>query len=595
MLYPIRNAFREIVEVDPIWKFMPDPQKEGESGKWYNGFESDIEIAVPGSWNEQLEELGLLHYVGLTWYSNRVFLPHHFADKRVWLRVGSADFTSKVWVNGSLAGESEFGFLPNIVEITDFMKINQENLIVVAVSNELDNDSIPQGITPNHYTNENRIREETNPPARFDFFPFGGIHRPVVVYSTPKIYVKSLGVDTTIVNPSTGKVVINAGIEGGECDSFSAELVDLKGTVVSKSGPEKLTGPHELIVDDCRFWSDENPYLYTLRVFVDIDGKIADEYSLKIGVREVKVEGDSLLLNGKEVFLKGFGKHEDFAVAGRGLFLPLVIKDFQMMKWINCNSFRTSHYPYAEEVLAYADKKGFLVIAEAPAVSLDLRHTTGISLENHKRFIKKMVERDYNHPSVIIWAVGNEPNIVGDKGYYDGTGRKYWKNVFDFTRSLDRSRPITVPNCSQAGTDDPVFEFSDILSINRYYGWYEYPGNFELAMARLDSEMEELHSRYKKPVLITEFGADSLTGSHSTSLQMFTEEYQARLLEEYIRRIESKSYTIGEIVWNFADFRTPQHFRRVVLNLKGVFTRGREPKLSAFKLKELWSHGGKVR
>ena len=106
--------------------------------------------------------------------------------------------------------------------------------------------------------------------------------------------------------------------------------------------------------------------------------------------------------------------------------------------------------------------------------------------------------------------------------------------------------------------------------------------------------MEELHARYKKPILITEFGADSLAGSHSTSLQMFTEEYQAKLIEEYIRCIESKPYTIGEMVWNFADFRTPQHFRRVVLNLKGVFTRDREPKLAAFKLKELWNNGRKV-
>lgn len=594
MLYPIQNAFRETLQVDPIWKFRPDPHGEGESGKWYNGFDSDIEIAVPGSWNEQLEEIGLLHYVGLTWYASKVFLPQHFADKRVWLRVGSADFTSKMWVNGSFVGEGKFGFLPNDIEITDFVKLNEENLVVIAVSNELNDDSIPQGITAAHYTNENRIREETNPPTRFDFSPFGGIHRPVIVYSTPKTYLNGLRVDTRILDLSTGKVLIYPGI-AGQWDSLSAELSDREGRIVSKLGPLKESVTHELIVSNCQFWSNEDPYLYTLKVFVHFNRKTVDEYTLKIGVREIKVEGDRLLLNGREVFLRGFGKHEDFAVAGRGLFLPLVIKDFQMMKWINCNSFRTSHYPYAEEVLSYADEKGFLVIAEAPAVSLDLRHTTQRTLENHKEFIQRMVERDYNHPSIVIWAIGNEPNIVGDKGYYDGKGRKYWKDVFDFTRSLDDSRPITVPNCSQAGTDDPVFEFSDILSINRYYGWYEYPGNFELAMERLDREMEELHSRYKKPVLITEFGADSLPGSHSSSLQMFTEEYQARLIEEYISHIESKSYTIGEIVWNFADFRTPQHFRRVVLNLKGVFTRDREPKLSAFKLRQLWSRGSKIR
>ncbi len=89
--------------------------------------------------------------------------------------------------------------------------------------------------------------------------------------------------------------------------------------------------------------------------------------------------------------------------------------------------------------------------------------------------------------------------------------------------------------------------------------------------------------------MMTEFGADTIEGAHSISDQMFTEEYQAKLLEMYIKLLRSKDYNIGEHVWNFADFRTPQHFRRVIFNRKGVFTRTREPKLAAFKLKELWS------
>ncbi len=594
MLYPIRNAFRDLLEVNSLWKFRVDAEKEGETERWYNGFESDIEIAVPGSWNEQLEELGLLHFVGLAWYSKNFFLPVHFSGKRIWLRIGSADFSSKIWVNGSFAGESEFGFLPNEVEVTSLAKAGQDNLIIIAVSNELDDDSIPQGITTAHYMNDDRIREETNPPARFDFSPFGGIHRPVIVYSTPTTCFRGLRVDTMIESSSAGRVGIVADIDGGEPSSFSAELFDAEGGMVCESTVGKLGSRKELMVDNCRFWSNEEPYLYTLKVSLQADGKIKDEYSLKIGIRELRIDGDKLLLNGKEVFLRGFGKHEDFAVIGRGLFFPLMIKDFELLKWINANSFRTSHYPYAEEVLSYADKRGILVLSEAPAVSLDLRYASSKALENHKRFIQRMVERDYNHPSVIIWSVGNEPNIVGDEGYYDGSGRAYWKEVFEFTRSLDESRPITVPNCTRAGLNDPVFEFSDVLAINRYYGWYEYPGNLQLAVDRLESDMEELHSRYNKPVLVTEFGADSLAGLHSTSLQMFTEEYQARIIEEYIRCIESKPYTIGEMVWNFADFRTPQHFRRVVLNLKGVFTRDREPKLSAFKLKTLWGARGKL-
>jgi beta-glucuronidase len=178
---------------------------------------------------------------------------------------------------------------------------------------------------------------------------------------------------------------------------------------------------------------------------------------------------------------------------------------------------------------------------------------------------------------------------VGEESYYNGSGRAYWKEVFAHARSLDGTRPMIVPNCLRAGFRDPVLELSDIVCINRYYGWYEYPGRLTHAMHVLNDEMEELHRLYKKPMMMTEFGADTIAGYHSTSDQLFTEEYQEKLLTLYIELLGSKPYVVGEHVWNFADFRTPQHFRRVVLNRKGVFTRYREPKLAAFKLKTLWA------
>jgi beta-glucuronidase len=319
------------------------------------------------------------------------------------------------------------------------------------------------------------------------------------------------------------------------------------------------------------------------------ENSFVDEYEMPIGVREVKISKNKLLLNGKEIFLRGFGKHEDYWTIGKGLFLPLIVKDFQILKWINANSFRTSHYPYAEEILQYADRKGILIIDEVPAVSIDTRFVTDKTIINHKESISRLIERDYNHPCVIMWAIGNEPNLVGAESYFDGSGRKYWAQIFEHARSIDKTRPLTVPNCQRAGVDDPVFEFSDVLAVNRYYGWYENPGQITKAIELMENEMDTIFNKYKKPLMVTEFGADTMPGFHATSEQMFTEEYQAKLIEEYMKLIESKDYTVGEHIWNFADFRTPQHFRRVVMNLKGVFTRSREPKLAAFRIKELWS------
>jgi beta-glucuronidase len=141
----------------------------------------------------------------------------------------------------------------------------------------------------------------------------------------------------------------------------------------------------------------------------------------------------------------------------------------------------------------------------------------------------------------------------------------------------------------RAGIDDPVLELSDIICLNRYYGWYEYPGRLDCGIKVLEEEIDTIFARYKKPIMMTEFGVDTLPGFHSTSDQMFTEEYQSKFIEKYIKLLRSKSYLIGEHVWNFADFRTPQNMRRVLLNMKGVFTRNRDPKAAAFLLKKIWN------
>jgi beta-glucuronidase len=588
MLYPVQNKFRDVIDLSGLWKFKIDPEKSGENKNWFNGFESKHELAVPGSWNEQLEEIGLLHYVGSAWLSKKVFIPEFLKKKRFWLRIGSSDYNTKVWINGNFLGENNFGFLPFEFEISEFVEPGNEAEIVLLLNNELSCETIPQGISSEDFHKENRIREETNPPTRFDFSPFGGIHRPVKLITTPNIFIKQLRIDTKVLSAEKGYVEIKTALSQNAEGSLIAVLSDGINVFTGESEINKDSASLKIEIEDCRFWSCESPFLYNLKIQFKQENRIKDEYSLPVGIREIKIAGDRLLLNGEQIYLKGFGKHEDYSVIGKGLFLPLMVKDFELLKWINANSFRTSHYPYAEETMFYADKKGILIIDEVPAISLDLRYTNEKTLKNHKEFIKRLIERDYNHPSVIIWSVGNEPNIVGDQDYYEGSGKNYWKEIFDYTRSLDTSRPITVPNCTRAGIKDPVFEFSDILSINRYYGWYEYPGMLELARQKLSEEMDEIYYLHKKPMLITEFGSDTMPGLHSTSVQMFTEEYQSKFLEMYIELIRSKSYAAGEHVWNFADFRTPQHFRRVILNLKGVFTRERVPKSAAFKLKEIW-------
>lgn len=589
MLRPQLNNHRWTLNQSGIWKFKFDKQNIGEKEKWYNDFESDLELAVPGNWNEQVQEDEMIDYIGAAWYSKELLIPGYIDHQKIWFWIGASDFLTKVWINGKEAGEHFGGFLPVNLDITPFVEIGKLNKIVIMVNNELSDETIPQGVSMQYYIDEKRMREESYPAARFDFFPYGGISRPVYVYSTPKAYLKDIKVVTALISDDKGRCEIE--VETGSVKSgkilFNLEGHGYSARINADIKEDKCKAVFE--IKNCRFWSIDEPALYDLKVNLIENGVITDEYDLKIGIREIMVDGYKLLLNNKPVFLKGFGKHEDFPIIGKSMCNQVMIKDFSLLKWINANSFRTSHYPYAEEFLDMADKKGFLIIDEVPAVSLDFRHVNEKTLQNHKNSIKELIQRDKNHPCVISWSLGNEPNLAGECEYHDGRGKKYWEEIFKYAKSLDNTRPYTVPNCPRAGSNDPVLELSDYLSLNRYYGWYENPGQIELGTKRMEEEMDLMAEKYKKPILVTEFGTDTMAGLHSISDQMFTEEYQAKYIEYYCRLIESKPYTIGEHVWNFADFRTPQIFRRVVNNLKGVFTRTREPKLAAFRLKEIWS------
>ncbi len=589
MLYPQSNIYRSQISCPGIWQFRVDPENIGEQTGWHRGFASPIEIAVPGSWNEQLEEIGLAHYVGVAWYSTSIFIPSEWGNRKIWLRVGSADYEATVWVNGCSVGAHQGGFLPFEFDITSVVQAGKKNPLVIRVSNELSPETIPQGISSEDFESEGRLRDETYPAVRFDFFPYGGIHRPIVIHATPKSYLQGVKVDTSIVSSDTGILRVRVDAKGERSMNVRCSIEDVPNAGAPVAALQGGTASLSLKLTSCRFWSPEDPYLYSLRVELMNGDHVIDEYEMPVGVREVSVKEGKLLLNGHPIYLRGFGCHEDFPVLGKARPLPLLVKDFGLMKWIHANSFRTSHYPYSEEMMAMADRQGFLVIDEVPAVSLDMRKANENTLAAHKQAIGELIERDYNHPSVIMWALGNEPNLVGENGYHQGSGCDYWGKVFAHARSLDLTRPLTVPNCTRAGITDPVFEFSDILSLNRYYGWYEFPGRIEHGLVVLEKEIEELHQKYGKPVLMTEFGADTIPGLHSVSDQMFTEEYQASYLTEYIRLFRSKPYIVGEHVWNFADFRAPQHFRRVLLNMKGVFTRTRQPKGAAFTLKQLWS------
>jgi len=575
MLYPKINEFRGLINLSGFFDFKLDPDKVGERENWHDGTEGCRPIAVPASWNEQF--LDTKNYLGSAWYFRRFYLPSEWKEKCVWLRIGAANYYAKVWVNGKFVGEHEGGYLPFQFELNDKIKFGEDNLLAIEVDNELSPTRVPPGNIP---IEDEPRRFRSYPDVNFDFFPYGGIHRPVYLFSTPKSYIEDITIVTGI-KESRGIVDYKINKRGEGVERGYVHLSG-KGTKLDQEIKfEEDRAEGKFTVENAIFWSPENPYLYEFSVEICSSKGTVDRYSLPIGIRTIEVKGEKLYLNGKPIFLKGFGKHEDFPIIGKGLNLPLIIKDYSLMKWIGANSFRTSHYPYSEEMMDLADREGFLVIDEIPAVGLFFGKGIEERLAICKQYISELISRDKNHPSVIIWSIANEPHSTRPEA------KNFFKQLYEHAKKLDSSRLVTL--VSMLGLKEEALEYLDLICLNRYYGWYTEPGQLDLACQKLNKELDELFKVHKKPIILSEFGAGAIAGMHANPPEMFSEEYQAEFIQRYCELVESRPYMAGEHVWCFADFKTAQAIHRVILNRKGVFTRIREPKLAAHLLRKIWA------
>jgi beta-glucuronidase len=575
MLIPQSNQFRQQVDLTGFWELRFDLSGDGARAGWANGFTGGRPAAVPASWNEQFEDGR--DYLGYAWYQTTFELPWGWDAGRhdIRLRFGSVNYLAEAWLNGTPIGAHEGGHLPFAFDITPHIQRGQ-NRLVVRVDGQLAPDRVPPGnLRPDHP----QFADGNFPAGSFDFFPYCGIQRPVHLTATPRGGIDDVTVVTDIAG-STGRVRVRLNRIAGEPVTARVALRTSAAAEAAFSGEAVEL---ELTVPEAIFWSPATPHLYDLDIELSRGGDAYDAYTLPIGIRTVAVEGDQLLLNGQPIYLRGFGRHEDFPVVGRGYTPAVIVKDYALMQWMGANSFRTTHYPYSEAMMTLADKLGILVIDETPAVGLfftqdGLDRRLGLC----RQYVQELIARDKNHPSVIAWSLANEPHSRHP------AAKAFFRDLYDFARGLDATRPITV--VSYVGAAEEAFEFVDFLCLNRYFGWYSQSGELDAALPLLSAELDALHARYPKPLIMTEFGADALAGHHAQPPEMFSEEYQAELITRYVELFKTKPYVVGEHIWNLCDFKTGQAVRRVgALNMKGVFTRDRRPKLAAHRLRELWA------
>ncbi|ETN65250.1 hypothetical protein AND_002985 [Anopheles darlingi] len=600
LLYPIESETRELKSLDGVWNFVRSDSNNPSQGireKWYSDdlarFRKTIQMPVPSSYNDVTEDAALRDHVGTVWYDRKFFVPRAWGESgdRVLIRFGSVHYDTIVWINGVQVAKHEFGHLPFEAEVTKVLKYGQENRITVLCDNVLLQVTIPQGKVDNQAI-DNGV--ELVQSYTFDFFNYAGIHRSVMLYTVPKVYIRDVAIRTGYdENEGSGSVDYQITTSSNETDNLqvTVKLYDRNGTLVSKDLAQgQLQGTAS--IPEVQLWwpylmHPEPAYLYTMEITLatiapvgDANPTVLDIYRMKVGIRTLEWNATSFLINGKPIYFRGFGRHEDSDIRGKGLDVALLTKDFNLLKWVGANAYRTSHYPYSEESMQFADEHGIMIIDECPSVDTD--NYSQILLQKHKSSIEQLIHRDRNHPSVVMWSIANEPRT----GRLDAGA--YFAAVAEYTKKLDPTRPITAAIAVNVN-DDRAAQYLDIISFNRYNAWYANAGRLNMITNRVIEEAQAWNKMHNKPVLMSEYGADTMEGLHMLPAYIWSEDYQTRVFSQHFKAFDAlreQHFFIGEFVWNFADFKTAQTYTRVGGNKKGIFTRNRQPKAAAYLLRQ---------
>lgn len=556
------TELRRQINLSGWWDFVPDPEDIGESRAYFRRFpQPETRLWVPGTWNAQAR---YWQYVGPAWYRRSFDLPRR---GNLRLRFGGVFYYSKVWLDGQYLGKHEGGYLP-----FTFLAPNARqgrHTIIVRV--------------------DNRLNDSTLPKRGVDWFPYGGMDRPVYGELVPEVWIEQFHIIPAVIAPDKINLQVKVFVRNSSSAPRTEEITlfvdgDELYSGSHKIGPPEATVTFSATLRQPKLWSPGEPNLHSARVILGHD---ADDQFSRFGIRELRAEGPNILLNGRRLKLMGANRHEDHPGWGSALPPHVIRQDVEILKRLGANAVR-AHYPLSEMFMDYCDQNGLVVMSEAPAWQYDPGQLANEETRSKiSRYVEQMVRRDMNHPSILSWGLGNEWREP-DKAY------EAIRALVEHARRVDNTRFITFstggPNVWR------VHELIDVLGINwAQYQWYD-PTTFldrsegEKSIADLNS----VHLRYpNKPVILTELGgSESQAGWHNWGNVKWSEEYQARNVEDSARHALEQDWISGGCVWQFCDTRTaPERILAGRLhgwNAKGVLDAHRNPKLAFYGLQRLF-------
>ena len=524
------------------------------------------QVDLPHTWNNLDGQDGGNDYLRTTAIYEKTFPMPAFRQETqlVYLDFAGVNSEAEVTLNGRLLCCHEGGYSTFRAEITGLLQA--ENLLTVRVKNEKNDRVYPQ---------------------KADFTFYGGIYRDVQLlvvdrhhfdldhYGGPGLQITAKPIN----DYRDGQVQVQSW-HNAPAGQVQVALLDAEGREVAHGTGENVT----LQVEHVHLWDGlRDPYLYTARLQLVVDGVVTDEISSTFGVRDFSADPQQgFFLNGKAYPLRGVCRHQDRKGLGNAITRQMHDEDMDLIREIGANTIRLAHYQHDQYFYDLCDKYGMVVWAEIPYISEHMPNGRANTISQ----MKELIVQNYNHPSIVTWGISNEITI-STKNTRDMLDNHHVLN--DLCHKMDPTRLTTLACYAVCGPFNQVAHISDIVSWNLYLGWY-VPGLF-----LNDLWVDFFHKVYPKRCLgYSEYGAEGMPNLHSARPRRgdHTEEYQAKYHEYLLKFIQKRPWMWATHVWNMFDFAADARNQggEPGMNHKGLVTFDRKTKKDSFYLyKSYWN------
>lgn len=611
-------ADRQSIPLSTGWRFHFGEQSDAPSALGFDdsGWDS---VSVPHSWNRlgsygTERAPGTDNRQGIGWYRLNMRVPAASGAQRYYLDFGAVSKVADIWLNGVHVGTHKGAFARFRIDVTKQWKPGADNLIAVRADNSK---PVAGGSTA-----------ETLPLAG-DFFVHGGIYRAVSLLTLPDVSFDPLDFGgpglyarAGAIEPGKATVHVLARLRNMADRSRRLTMVtsieDAEGKSVARAERPIMIAKGaseqqiDVVVPSPHLWNGTaDPYLYSVRAELFDKGRRIDTVVQPLGIRDFRVDPDKgFFLNGKHVALHGVSRHQDRPDVGWALTRADHAQDMAIAVEMGANTIREAHYQHADEWTDEADRAGMVVWAELPYVTSPSVTGGQGSPElwaNAEQQLRELIRQKYNHPSVMMWSIGNE--VDSAKGF--AVGKEVMKplallqRLNAIAKAEDPFRPTVFADCCEdlnlvKTAGEKLAGTTDLIGYNRYYGWY-YPQP-RLAREQLGAQLDKFHAKHPKlPLSLSEFGAGGAISQHSDNVAdgylNFTgtphpEEYQSWYHEENWAAIRQRPFVFASWVWNMFDFASDlrKEGDSIDLNNKGLVTADRKERKDAFYFyKAQWS------